>query len=497
MDTKLSNQEWETPIPVDRPKLPKFPVNVLPPELRDWVLAEAEFTQTPEELPGLLALAMCSGCVARRIDIDCGWREPINLWVAILLEPGNRKSAVFDGAKAPLQVIENELIKAARPELSRAQAEQAILRKRLERAVKSAADGDPAATQEAGEIQLNLDSLKVTGPKIFVDDVTEETLGKLLDDQGGRLILASAEGGIFSLMAGKYSKVGVNFDGFLKAHAGDRIVVDRMNRNVVVDRASLTMALAIQPDVLASLKDKNTFKGRGLLGRFVYGVPLSPLGGRKVRNVQRVPEEVAQAYSSLIRRLYDDLGDSISPNNPATLVLHPNAKEMFLDWQEEVERMLGEDGQLESITDWGGKLCGFTARVAAVLHLIQVRVDLSKPVTCKSIESAIAISRWAIPHARAAFGLLGADDGAMEDAERVLKWLKSQNAIQTSRNIVHQQFRSRFDNEPERLRRVLDLLIDRGWLRPLESSSKGPGRPSEPYECHPWIAKPVQTEGVL
>lgn len=496
MDTKLSNQEWETPVPVDQPKLPKFPVDVLPSELRDWVLAEAEFTQTPEEMAALLALAMCSGCVARRIDIDCGWWEPINLWVAVLLTPGNRKSAVFGAAIKPLKCIENELIEKARPELSRARSQKAILQTQLEKAVKLAAKGDPAAAQEASEIQLKLDSLSVVGPRIFVADVTEEKLGEMLHHQGGRLILASAEGGIFSLMAGKYSKGGPSFDVHLKAHAGEQIQVDRMGREAVVNRASLTMALAVQPDVLASLKDKKTFKDRGLLGRFVYAIPVSNIGYREIRNIQRVPDEVAQAYSLLIRRLYD-LGESIGPNNPITLELRPDAKEMFDDWHEGVERMQREDGQLESIKDWASKLCGFTARVAAVLHLVQVGVDLSKPVTCKSIESAIAISRWAIPHARAAFGLLGADHGAMEDAERVLKWLKSQKAIQTSKNIVHQQFRSKFDNEPERLRRALDLLIDRGWLRPLESSSKAPGRPSERFECHPWIAEPVQTEGVL
>jgi hypothetical protein len=159
--------------------------------------------------------------------------------------------------------------------------------------------------------------------------------------------------------------------------------------------------------------------------------------------------------------------------------------------------MLGADGQLEFFTDWGGKLEGLTARVAAVIHLIRSGIDLSKPVTLESIESAIAISKWAIPHARAAFGLLGADDGAMEDAERVLKWLKAEKSSQTSKRDIHQQFRSRFDNDPDRLMRAIELLVDRGWLRPVDSKPGTPGRPSEPYECHPWVAKPVQIEGVL
>jgi hypothetical protein len=496
MDAKLSNQEWETPIPVDKPELPKFPVSALPPVLRDWVLAESHFTQTPPELASLLALAMCAGCVARRIEIDCGWREPINLWCTVLLPPGNRKSAVFEAAKRPLKAIEKELIEVAQPELSRARAEKAILEKALAKQVSAATGVDDEAAQVASEIQQKLDDLRIIGPRIFGNDVTDETLGKLLADQDGRLIVASAEGGIFGVMGGRYSKSGANFDNFLSAHAGEEIIVDRMSRDAVVDRACVTMALTIQPDVLASLREKKTFQGRGLLGRFLWAVPLSPLGGRIVRGVQQVPEEVEQGYEMLIRRLFG-LGESIGLNNPRTLELHPDATEKFLDWQEEVERMLGADGQLESFTDWGGKLSGLTARLAAVIHLIGAGVDLSKPVTLESIESAIAISKWAIPHARAAFGLLRADDGAMEDAERVLKWLKKKELSQTSKNDIRQQFRSKFDNEPDRLMRAIELLVDRGWLRPVDSKPVTPGRPSEPYECHPWIAKPVQTEGVL
>lgn len=496
MDTKSKSSDWETPIPIDKPELPKFPVSALPPVLRDWVLAESHFTQTPPELASLLGLAMCSGCVARRIEINCGWREPINLWCTVLLPPGNRKSAVFEAAKRPLKAIEKELIEVAQPELSRARAEKAILEKALARAVNTAKGLDDEAAQAASDIQQKLDDLRIIGPKIFSNDVTDETLGKLLDDQDGRLIVASAEGGIFSVMGGRYSKSGVNFDNFLSAHAGEEIIVDRMSRNAVVDRACVTMALTIQPDVLASLREKKTFQGRGLLGRFLWAVPLSTLGSRMVRGVQRVPEEVEQGYEMLIRRLFE-LGKSIGLNAPRTLELHPDATLKFLDWREEVERMLGADGQLEFFTDWGGKLEGLTARVAAVIHLIGAGVDLSKPVTLESIESAIAISKWAIPHARAAFGLLRADDGAMEDAERVLKWLKKKELIQTSKNDIRQQFRSKFDGDLERLTRAIELLVDRGWLRPVDSKPGTPGRPSEPYECHPWVAKPVQIEGVL
>jgi hypothetical protein len=113
------------------------------------------------------------------------------------------------------------------------------------------------------------------------------------------------------------------------------------------------------------------------------------------------------------------------------------------------------------------------------------------------LDVAIEISKWAIPHAKAAFGLLGDDGGAMKDAERILSWLKTDQKTQITQRGVHQQFRSRFDDDPKRLERALELLIERGWLRPIENAQSGPGRKSKQFDCHPWVASPPIVSGVL
>ena len=58
--------------------------------------------------------------------------------------------------------------------------------------------------------------------RLIVDDVSPERLATLLRDHGGRIAVLSAEGDIFDVMAGRYSKGGVpNLGVFLKGHAGD------------------------------------------------------------------------------------------------------------------------------------------------------------------------------------------------------------------------------------------------------------------------------------
>lgn len=495
----MSGSEWENPIPVDRPMLPMFPVDRLPGPLREWIKATAEDTQTPIELPALLALAACSGCVARRFEIDCGWPEPINLWVAILLEPANRKSTVYRSAFRPIREIEQRLIESAKPDTARRVMELTIEKQRLDVLKKKAAQGDAEAMQEAGKLA---EQLAVTPepvlPKLIVDDATPQAIEMILAAQGGRLIVSGAEGGIFQIMAGKTSKF-TDMEVFLKGHAGDDLKVERVIRgSIMVEKPCLTLGYAIQPEVISGLTSKSTFRGCGLLARFLWAVPKSPVGSRKIETV-RVPEEVEQAYRELLEKLFR-LGEDVGADCFKKLHLPIHVENRFVDWRSQVEKSLGEDESLGSMQDWGGKLCGLTARLAAVIHLAEIATANStivEPVGSSSMEVAIEISKWAIPHAKAAFGLLGNDGGTVQNAERILAWLKVKKLSQTTQREVHQQFRSRFDDEPERLEQALELLVSRGWLRPVDTLQSGPGRKSKQFDCHPWVANPPRVSGVL
>jgi hypothetical protein len=74
-----ANAKWEQPIPLDTiGPLPTFPVHCLPPVLRDWVVAEAEATQTPVELAACVALGVLSACAAGSYEVEVrpGYVEP-------------------------------------------------------------------------------------------------------------------------------------------------------------------------------------------------------------------------------------------------------------------------------------------------------------------------------------------------------------------------------------------------------------------------------------
>jgi hypothetical protein len=493
---------WAPPTSLDQPKLPVFPVDCLPEPLRRWVLETAEATQTPVDLAALLSLAICAGAAARRVQIraDRGWFEPINLYTLCLLEPGNRKSAVFSAANRPLEDLERELVASETAKIAAAKTNLAIKQDRHKRMIKKAAGDGAEATEaalEASRLGHDLETEQVPVlPKLIVDDATPEAIEIALSQQGGRLVVAGAEGGLFDTIAGRYSGGSPNLDVLLKSHSGDTLRVDRVTRgNLYVDKPTLTIAYAVQPEVVRGMVGNKAFRGRGLIGRFLYAYPASPLGSRRIAT-NPVSQETTAAYDQLVRRLADI--DCDNEDKHRLLRVSSEATEIFRDWQREIEPHLGTDGRFELMRDWAGKLAGLTVRLAAILHLVaNDRPDpWSNAVQESSMLAAIKIASWACEHAEAVLAMMADGDERLEDAAFIFRWLRkqaadsAQSSLQVTRRQIHTHGRRRFDANPDRLDKALAVLVDNGWLRSAEQEGgiAKKGRPTELYLVNPVIA---------
>lgn len=110
----------------------------------------------------------------------------------------------------------------------------------------------------------------------------------------------SAEGGIFDIIAGRYSGT-PNMEVFLKGHGGDRLRIDRRSREEFIEAPALTMGLAVQPSVLEDREEPWLRRPRAP-GRFLYTLPDSLVGYRKI-NPAPVPEDVTSQYDRRITAL--------------------------------------------------------------------------------------------------------------------------------------------------------------------------------------------------
>jgi hypothetical protein len=475
-------EPWPEIVSFDAVDLPEFPTHALPRALNRWVDAESHATQTPADLAGLLALAVCSATIARRVMVEArpGWREPTNLFVAALLEPGNRKSAVFADAMRPLRELEAELIEVARPTVAREQSDRRQSEARLRKSEKLAAEkGDADARHEAGNLAAELaEQPEPVLPRLIVDDATAEKLGMMLAEQGGRIASMSPEGGVFDLMAGLYSKSGIpQFGVYLLGHCGDDLVTDRVSRKSVrVERPALTCAYAMQPAVIEGLAENAAFRGRGLLARFLYAAPQSWIGRREI-----APEPVSDAVKEVYRQTVRTLANV---DTDCTLELDAEASAVLQEWEAEIESMLGDGGQMEIMRDWGAKLAGATLRLAAVLHCVEY--GAAGYIGVVTIRAAVELARYLVPHAEAVLNMMQAKEASGDDDARyVLRWIERHGRREFTKRDAQQHGKRRFPKADD-IDPALAELTRRGYIRLRPLDGVGPGRPPSPsYEVNP------------
>jgi hypothetical protein len=96
-------QEWPRIAPFLVRSATPLDADLFPGFLDDMVAAVPQATETPIELPGLLGLAVVAACVARKVTVspEPGYEEPLNIFVAVGMESGNRKTAVLQAIAQP------------------------------------------------------------------------------------------------------------------------------------------------------------------------------------------------------------------------------------------------------------------------------------------------------------------------------------------------------------------------------------------------------------
>jgi replicative DNA helicase len=491
---------WEPPISLGAPALPPFPLDALPPAFGDFAAALATATQTPPDLAGLHTLAALATATARKAVVRPrpGWSEPLNLFTASVLGSGNRKSAVHREIVAPLDTWERGEIARLAPEYAAKRSRRRIQEGELRKAERSAAEGaNPMERAEAAERAERLARElavcpEAVDPQLLADDATPEAVKTLLAEQGGRLALLSPEATVFELMAGRYSpNGGPNLEVYLQGHAGDAIRVNRRGRRESIDNPALTVGVMIQPDALRAFADRPAFRGRGLVARFFYSLPESYVGRRAI-DAPPIPATVRDAYATALTGLLD----LPLPDEPPPLVFDAHAARAFAAFQAHIEPQLGEFGRLGEMADWGSKLPGAVARVAGLLHLARhtgTPRPWDEPIDTATMESAIAIGEYAIPHALAAASAMGLD-GDDGDARYLLRWLAKEGKPHHAHQAIWQGTRGRFE-KAERLDRALDRLAAHRIVRARQTDERTrPGRKPKPdYDVTPYPLPTIPT----
>jgi 5S rRNA maturation endonuclease (ribonuclease M5) len=487
--------EWPNPIDLESITNIPWPEDALPIVLNDFINSVAESTETPKDMAGMLVLAILGTACANRyvVELSPEHTEPLCIWTCCALPPGSRKTSVLNLVRKPLDEWECEQVVKLKEQKqiieSRIKTQEERIKSLRKRAVNAKKEDYMQHQAEIVELEKSMPE-SIVYPKLWTEDVTPERLASLLLENNQSLGLLSDEGGIFEIMSGRYSSGVPNIDIFLKGHACSPVRVARQSRECIdLHQPCISFGLTPQPDVIRGLADKPGFRGRGLLARFLYCLPLSNLGFRKLITVP-IAENIKASYKdvlwTILNRAYSK--DNKGNITPRKLILEDEALKSFKRFALEIESLMADGGRLEVVRDWAGKLPGAVARIAALSHVAHHAYHKNKPEECPIIQStmeyAIEIGRYLITHALKAFDLIGSDP-AFDGARYILKWIKRKKLTKFTQRDCHYENKSKFKRVRD-LSQPFEVLTERFFIKELQNERVS-HRPSKVFEVNPKI----------
>ena len=480
-------------------KLPVFNLELLPCKVRGFSKALCESLQVS---PGMVAPAVVSvsalGIQKKFIVRPLpGWDEPPNLYIAVVQEPSERKSPTMKEVLVPVYEYETEENERLAPEIATYKAKKEVLENRIRNTINSLSKSGKKKGDEKyldmGDLdtfQNELNQLEEVAPvRLAVDDVTMEVLGKLLEQNKERIGIMSTEGGIFNILAGRYSDKTV-IDIVLKAYSGDRFSQDRLGRKgQTLNNPLITMLLYVQPIIIKEVMENSEFVGRGLNARFLYSIPPSTIGKRRYR-VMEIPEADRAEYVDTVKRL---LAIPV-PENPKAVELDGDADKIAESYFYEIEKEM-EDASPE-FRAWLGKLHGTTMRIALSLHCLEhIEESGEHKISGETMKNAIEMGRYFKAHAEAAYNIMGLmDSPEVRDAKYLMKRIDSTGLMEIKLRDLQRMCMNRNGMETrEGMIPGLVCLIEHGYVRvqkgwttdKSDKSDKKRGRPSEIIYINP------------
>jgi putative DNA primase/helicase len=480
---------WPVPMIPGNLRTPDFPEDILQGPWGDMARAVSASTQTPPAMAIMCALGVMATLLQRRFEVapyGDDYTEPANIFVGSASPSGTRKTGVMNAFLNPIMKLEKIQYDRYRVLIARANAVRSTAKKRIE-----ALNQQAAKCKDAGELKAIRDDIEreeldmpeeVRAPRLFTGDTTAERLQALLFENSERMAVHSDEPGIFRVMAGAYSGGAQNLDVFLQGHAGSAMRIDRAGRMAHVDKPALTFNLMIQPGMMSEVAGSKGFRDSGLLARFLWAIPVTNVGKRDVRKHTSIDAEVRARYEAGVMALFE--GYLCEPGTvPQVRVLNLDdaALELWLDFSQYIEDNQGDGGEFESIRDWTSKLAGAVARIAALLVLAETGMR-AVSVSFDAMDRAIRLARVLIPHAQAAFSLLGTDAGDA-DAVAILKWIRAQGADTFTRHEAHKAMQGRFTSV-DKLKKAMERLDSMDCVREFTRPNKS-AKPSVCYRVNP------------
>lgn len=380
--------EWLSPLSLLQETEPTpYPLEALPSGLGDAVREVLDFTQCP------IALAACSALSALSVSAQHianvrraeGLESPVSLYILAVAESGERKTSVDKHFTSAISAWEINQAEIAKPDIKRQQINHQSwlmqfegLKQKIKETAKQQKPADTLTRQLHELKDAEPEAIRV--PRLIYGDSTPEQLGFSLAKGWPSAGVLSSEAGIV------FGSHGMTGDSAMRNMAlinilwegGTHSIDRRTSESYKVQDARLTMGLAVQADTVKAFFDnsKQLARGTGFAARFLIAWPGSTQGNRLYKEPPK-NYPMLSAFNQRITELLNKtpLLTDAGGLSPATLDLSDDAKLAWVEFHNEVERELKQDGQMADVRDVASKAADNVARLAALFHLYEWRSE--------------------------------------------------------------------------------------------------------------------------
>jgi hypothetical protein len=342
----------------DVPAAMPFPVEALPEGLQRYVREVSETMRCPADFPGCFLLGVASIGIGntRKIALKKGWTESVRLYLAVVAEPGSKKTPALDAICAPLYEWQGSLHDEAE------QKRDDYRRDKEEYEAKKKAK-DPTAVMPKRPVYRH----------VYTTDATTEKLADMLKDSPRGLGVIQDE--VTALVQGmnQYKQGGKGRDRqfYLSAWSGSPAKVDRKSDEgtpIVIRDPFLSVLGGIQPELLGALKDEF---GRedGFVHRFLFTYPAT--GQLDEWRDDQVSEYAERSWKDCFERL-KLLSAHVEPDGkvrPWVVMMDGPARAAWKRWYDETNITVAH---MEPVFQRPmQKMIGYAARLTLVVQMLR------------------------------------------------------------------------------------------------------------------------------
>ena len=379
-----------------------FPVDALPPTMREMVEAVARHLQVPEALAACCALPCVSAAVGPGLEIETTSGRTLrgNIYVAVGVPSGAGKTETFNLMLEPIFSLQEWLEAEAQERLARLEVDKVVVEaqiKRLKAEIIAYADvgEDAPALRDKLAALLEQHKHQPFCPRIVCDDSTGAALEKLLARNAMLSASDEAGGAILGNLAGRFTK-GTDESIYVRAYSGGRHGgVDRISRHSLkVDRPCLTVLWLMQPNKLHALYAHKGFREDGLLARVLTcRIDTQP---HEVDPDNNDNAAISREIKSQWQQLLDDLYAAYHLSGNTPFVLAPTGKasrELIRYHNEVVERRLKD---LADVDSFAARWTEQARRLSVVLHAARHgnQAHRHKVKWDQTVEGAVRLADW-------------------------------------------------------------------------------------------------------